>query len=226
MRKRLVQIVVGLAVVGVVLLALEGMKLLRGAGAVQSASESWMETVLWTKGNKGDVLEVATRGTMERIERRTTYAWWGLYAGTSTVRIRVPVVFRYHILLSDPWELEVSGDLCTVRSPEVRPSNPPAILTEGFERYADNAWSRWDAPQKLAELERDLTGELSRRAGSEEVIETVKDKARQSVAGFVRRWILTKEFEGRDGLKRIKVVFPGEKDSALVFDVEESGAGG
>ena len=106
--------------------------------------------------------------------------------GTTVSEIRVPVTYRYHLRLDDPWHLEVSDHTCVVRAPPIRPTLPPAIDTAGLERRSSSGWLRFDEDDRMDELERELTELLSRRAGDPDTIDLVRDRSRLRVADFVR----------------------------------------
>ena len=74
-------------------------------------------------------LEVATSRQVEFFERRDQKSTlWGLLdLGTNTAQIRVPVTYRYHLRLAEPWRLEAKNGHLIVHAPAVRPSLPPAL---------------------------------------------------------------------------------------------------
>lgn len=157
-------------------------------------------------------LEVAVAENVETISRTDErFAFWDLVPlGRTTVEVRVPVTWRYHLSLSEPWRVEVEGDVCRVSAPALRPSLPPAIDTARLERRMESDWTRPDGEARLAELERMLTEALSRRAGDRLHLALVREPARRSVAGFVRRWLLDQRAWGEGGVERIEVRFADE----------------
>lgn len=162
--------------------------------------------------NQGDILELATSRSEETITRRDArrVAWDRLYLGTTLAEIRVPVTFRYHVRLSDPWKLAVRDQVCVVLAPPIRPSLPPAIHTEGMEKRAESGWARFDKGDQLDALERDLTATLSERAADPAHLALVREACRQSVAGYVRNWLLKEEHWREDRFTAVKVYFPDE----------------
>ena len=132
------------------------------------------------------------------------------YVGTTTVEIRVPVTFRYHILLSDPWHLAAKGNVCFVYAPQFRPTLPPAINTGLMEKRAESGWARFDKNERLDELKRDMTGMLVQRARSAPHLNLVREQCRKSVGEFVKNWLIQKS-QWTNNFDAIVVVFPDEK---------------
>jgi len=130
--------------------------------------------------------------------------------GTTVVEIRVPVTFRYHLRLSDSWRLAARDHVCVVLAPQIRPSLPPAIHTALMEKHAESGWARFDKNDKLEELEQSLTGLLEQRAMDTNHLQLAREACRQSVAEFVKRWLLREEHWRSDRFNAIVVVFPDE----------------
>src|SRR5687768_3029377 len=66
-------------------------------------------------------LEVAISTATEILRREDSLSLFGdrLPLGTTVSEIRVPVTYRYHVRLSDPWRLEVSNQMCVVHAPRL-----------------------------------------------------------------------------------------------------------
>lgn len=159
-------------------------------------TETFRESVTSIASTEGDILEVAVLETDETLSRSDTLRLFGdsLDLGTTVSEIRVPVVFRYHLRLSDAWHLEEDGrGGLVVHAPALRPTQPPAVRTEAMEKHSSAGWLRFNAAENLATLERGLTPALVARAGDARHLALVRDKARASVAAFVRRWLLQRE---------------------------------
>ena len=73
-------------------------------------------------------LEVATTRQTETLERSDTSHVMGINLGTNTAQIRMPVTYRYHVRLSDPWSLTMRGKAIMVHAPVIRPSQPAGPL--------------------------------------------------------------------------------------------------
>lgn len=182
---------------------------------------TFLEDIPTITSTHGNVLELATSSSEETFERedaRNSF-WDSVYIGTTTAEIRVPVTFRYHILLSDPWRLVARGNVCIVSAPMIRPSLPPAIDTSKMEKRAESGWGRFDKDQQLDQLEKDMTGMLERRAKDAPHMDIVREQCRQSVADFVKNWLIQRA-QWKNQFDAIVVVFPDEKqftnDAALL----------
>lgn len=161
---------------------------------------------------RGDVLELAVARNDETVTR-TDEKWVGwnyIYLGTTIAEIRVPVTFRYHLRLSDEWRLAARDQVCLVLAPRIRPSLPPAIHTDGMEKRAESGWARFDAKDQLAELEKSLTPMLAQRAGDTAHLSLVREACRQSVAEYVKKWLLREDHWRTDRFTAVVVVFPDE----------------
>lgn len=160
-------------------------------------------------------LELAALEAVETFtrtdDRRVFYDLLPL--GTTVSEIRVPVTYRYHLLLDAPWHLEVNEHDCFVHAPQIRPTLPPAIDTGGLAKRSSSGWLRFDESDQMEELERQLTELLSRRAGDPDTIDLVREKCRRRVAEFVREWLLAENQWRDDRLRSITVVFADEQPS-------------
>jgi hypothetical protein len=174
---------------------LRWLSLLPGRLSTTQLTESFRESVVAIVSNDGEILEVAVLETDETLSRSDTLRVLGdsLDLGTTVSEIRVPVVYRYHIRLSDAWQLEEQNGRLVVHAPPLRPTLPPAVRTEAMEKRSTAGWLRFNAADNLAALERGLTPALEARAGDSRHLGLVRDKARASVAAFVRRWVLQQE---------------------------------
>jgi hypothetical protein len=157
-------------------------------------------------------LELATARQVESFhaEDSRSIFWDRLYLGTTVSEIRVPVTYRYHLRLAEAWKLEVSGAVCVVVAPPIRPSLPPAIDTARMEKRSEAGWARFNAQQQLDELEASITPTLIQYAADPRHVALVREQCRQTVAEFVRTWLLHEEQWRRDRFHTIKVVFADE----------------
>lgn len=161
---------------------------------------------------QGNILELATSENQEFFRREDSkLTLWGyLDLGTTVSEIRVPVTFRYHLRLTDPWRLSVRGNVCVVAAPRVRPSLPPAIHTDRMEKSTTSGWGRFNKGENLAELERGLTPMLEERAADPRHLRLVREECRKSVAEYVRNWLVREDHWGRDRFTAVVVVFEDE----------------
>src|SRR4051812_15180449 len=102
------------ALVALAALALAAyLKTLGQAGAIAEKfktgriTETFIEQIPQVVSTRGDILEVATSRSEEIFTRSNSLSLFGdaLYLGTTTSEIRVPAIYRYHIRLSDHWQL-------------------------------------------------------------------------------------------------------------------------
>ncbi len=163
----------------------------------------------------GIKLELASFEATE-ILRSTDERWvaWDLISlGTTVTEIRVPVTYRYHLRLDEPWQLEVEGQSCVVHAPQIRPNLPPAIDTGGMEKYSDRGWLRFNENEQMEGLERSLTEILSQRASDSRHLEMVRERCRLEVAEFVRSWLLVEDHWREDRFRSVTVVFADESEA-------------
>jgi hypothetical protein len=156
-------------------------------------------------------LEIATTWQMEVLERTDTMALLGFDLGTNSAEIRVPVTYRYHIRLHDPWLLERKGQNLIVHAPVIRASQPPAIHTEQLQVRTRRGWCRVSPNQLLQELLRDITPILSRYADDPRRLEFIREAGRKSVAEFVRLWLERERRWNPEAFTAVQVRFRDEK---------------
>jgi len=139
--------------------------------------------------------------------------WDLLSLGTTVTEIRVPVTYRYHLRLDEPWRLEVEGQSCVVHAPRIRPTLPPAIDTGGMEKFSASGWLRFNEDEQMDELERGITAALSERAADPAHLELVRERCRLEVAEFVRSWLLIEDHWRFDRFRSVTVIFADEASS-------------
>jgi hypothetical protein len=184
----------------------------------QQITQSFRENLRLLSPTQGDVLELATlemEETATSMDHRSLFDMISL--GTTVSEIKVPVVYRYHLKLSDSWQLNVKEGHCVVVAPVIRPSLPPAIRTDQMEKKTSAGWARFNAQEHLAALEKNLTPMAEKRASSEGKMKQIKDASRQAVAKFVQQWFLQQQQWSKDKIHTITVHFadePAAGDSA------------
>lgn len=211
-----VKLVIVLLVCATILLATK-MVLDRTSGLAekfrqQRITETFTAALPTLARTPGGNLELATALATETLTRtdERTIAWDLLYLGKTVSEISVPVTYRYHLALRDPWKIEVVGHTCLVRAPAIRPSLPPAIHTDQMQKRSEAGWARFDAREQMAELERSLTPRLARHAGDPRRLALVREECRKTVAEFVREWLLREDHWRSDRFSAIQVVFADE----------------
>lgn len=180
----------------------------------RSVTETFRERLTQVTSTEGDVLELAVLEMEETFSRADSRSFLGdmVYLGTTVSEIRVPVVYRYHLKLSDEWKIEISGKECRVLAPPIQPTVPPAIRTDAMEKKSESGWLRFNAAQNLAQLEKGLTPRLELRAADRRRIDMAREASRESVEKFVRRWVLV----NRPNMDQLRMVvrFPDEAAEA------------
>ncbi len=184
-------------------------------------THTFRESIPRITSTQGDVLELAVYRCDETFKRTDEkWAGWGwVYLGTTVAEIRVPVSFRYHLRLSDTWRLAARDQTCVVLAPPIRPSLPPAIHTAEMERRAESGWARFDKNEQLEVLQRSMTPTLEQRAGDTAHLQLVREACRQSVAGFVRKWLMREGQWRSDRFTSIVVLFPDEATASSDQDL-------
>lgn len=130
-------------------------------------------------------LELAVAETVETLERSDERrAFWDLVPlGRTTVGLRVPVTWRWHLpLRAEDWRATLGEGVLTLDAPALEPSLPPAIHTDGIERRVETDWLRFDGAEQLARLERELTPLLSARAREPRLMAFGRAAARDALA--------------------------------------------
>jgi hypothetical protein len=167
----------------------------------------------------GTLLELAAYEATETFSRTDErYVFFDLVPlGRTVAEIRVPVTYRYHLRLNDPWHLDVRGPVCLVRAPRIRPTLPPAIHTDRMQKRIQSDWLRFDAATQMETLERSLTPTLMGRAVDRDHLELVRETCRQRVAQFVRGFLLREDQWRTDRFSAVTVVFEDERDADLLL---------
>ena len=175
-------------------------------------TQTFKERLTSLRPTHGDILEVAVAEREETVSKADMKSLFfnTVYLGTTVSEVRVPVVFRYHVKLSDEWRVGSRDRTCVVIAPVVRPSDPPAIRTDKMESNTKAGWMRFNAASNLASLQKDLTPLLAQRAGLSTRIDEVREASRKAVAEFVRNWLISEDQWKEKGFTDIVVVFADE----------------
>jgi hypothetical protein len=197
----------------IILAALAAFTLLRSVDKFRTGkiTTTFISDIPIVTSTHGNVLELATAESTETLSTTDSQYVYNVYLGTTKAEIRVPVTYRYHLILSDPWRLAARGNICIVQAPMFHASQPPAIHTQEMEKSAESGWARFDKDAKLDELEKSLTPELEMRAMDPRHMDLVREKCRSSVADFVRNWLITRA-QWPNRFDAIVVVFPDEHE--------------
>lgn len=164
----------------------------------------------------GGNLELAVFQATETFTSSSTailpYLDWQIPGTTTITEIKVPVTYRYHVQLRDPWAIEVNDNTCLIFAPPLRPTLPPAIHTEGMEILTIEGPLAWDGEEQKEALLKSLTPKLEISAADSSRLKLVREEARKTVAEFVRTWLLQRGDWGAQKIEHIKVIFADEKE--------------
>lgn len=143
---------------------------------------------------QGDALEVAVLETNDTLTRRDTKTLFDLlYLGTTISEIKVKVTYRYHIRISDDWEIASSGSELRIVPPQIRPTLPPSIHTDQMEKRSESGWLRFNAKENLDNLESSVTQILGTMALTPAKLVLVNEASKKAIENFVQQWILSRE---------------------------------
>jgi hypothetical protein len=156
-------------------------------------------------------LEIAQSWQMEIVERSEAKRFLGLNLGTNSAQIRMPVTYRYHLRLQDSWCLKIRGKAVFVQTPEIQPSQPPAIHTDEMHIESKRGWCRVPPDGLVNQLHHDLTPTLCQYAKDPRRLAFVRETARESVAEFVRLWLARENRWNQGKFTSIHVQFQDEK---------------
>lgn len=162
---------------------------------------------------QGDILEVAILESQETLTREDSRSLFDnlIYLGTTTSEIKVKVTYRYHIKISDSWELSPNKNVLNVVAPQILASLPPAIDTATLQKRSDEGWMRFNAAENLDKLEKSISSTLVGMSMTPAKIDLVKDSSRKAIEKFVRTWILNQEKWKKYHFDNIVIYFPDEK---------------
>ena len=142
---------------------------------------------------RGGLLEVSRIKATETYESSREHGILGIDVGNTVTRIRVPSVTRYTIALAPEWRIELHNQHFVVIAPAVKPSLPVGIDTAGIQKEAFGVWSVFTGTAELDQLQRSLSAALASKASSPRYIGLQRSAARQTVAGFVGKWLITQQ---------------------------------
>ena len=178
-------------------------------------TETFVENLAEVSDTGEGNLMVATMKNTKTFKRteKLTILWDSVSLGTTVTEIKVPATFRYHIKLSDPWKLEVREQQCIVIAPALNATTPVAIHTDQLEKRSDEGWARFNADEQMAGLEKSLTPRLNQHARSKEHMNMAREKARITVAEYVRKWLLKEDHWREDRFSTIHIIFADEAEA-------------
>ena len=165
---------------------------------------------------EGGLLQVSSIRAPEYFKAVKPHDVLGIDLGATTTHIRVPATYHFHIELAREWKVRVRPDgTVIVIAPPVKPTLPVAIDTARLERQAEGRWSLFTGARELEALQRTITSQLAEKAASPGYIAFQRDAARQTVAEFVQRWLVTQERWKAARGGTVRVFFADEPIAAL-----------
>lgn len=197
------------------------------AGAFYYYSSSWLHhpdheaiekefiagipTIFRTPGGNLELVAFkATESIMSSDTVKLPYVNWNIPGATTTVVIRVPVIYRYHVRVLDKWEIDVADNNCTIYAPELQPTLPPAIQLEAMEISTFEGPLAWDGDEQQEKLLKGLAPLLEANATDSTKMKLIREEARKTVAEFVQVWLLQRGDWGEKKIDNIKVIFREE----------------
>lgn len=167
---------------------------------------------------EGGLLEVSSIKANETFSRGVIHTLAGLETVKTHSEITVPVVFRYQIQLAKEWKFLRRGNTVAVVAPAVKPSLPVGIDTAKLKAEAKGPLAAFHEKEELETLHRTISPVLAEHAIAPRYIALQRDAARQTVAEFVRKWVL-KQPDWKSGEKvMVRVFFEDEPISALASE--------
>jgi len=189
----------------------------RKGAFTQDIQETFREHAVRIVSTNGNILEVAIKESDESFGRTTQLMVGGMKVPffDNTVTQKTRATFRYHIKLDGAWKLRkesAESQSLIVISPKIEPTLPVAFDSKAMESELKGYWiARYHQEISLEELRKGLTQKLEGRARSPENIASVREASRQSVAMFVKNWLVTEDQWRAEGFTSIKVIFPEEE---------------
>ncbi|MDZ7290538.1 MAG: hypothetical protein ONB42_11455 [candidate division KSB1 bacterium] len=172
-------------------------------------------TIFRTPGGNLEVAGfTATETFVSSDTAKVPFFNWNIPGATTTVIIKAPVIYRYHVRVLDRWEIEVVNNTCRIYAPELRPTLPPAIETDKMEISSFEGPLAFNAEVQQAKLLQSLTPQLNANATDTTKLKLVREEARKTVSEFVQAWLLQRGDWGEKKIENIKVVFREELPKA------------
>ena len=168
---------------------------------------------------KGGMLEVSRVRAREVFDSQIAHSLLFIDLDPTITRIRVPAVYTYRIPLAPEWKVKRVGDYFVVVAPRVQPALPVAVDLAKIEKHASGTWSFFTGTESLDRAERAVTAKLASKATSRAYILLQRDHARQTVAEFVQKWLVTQEAFKDVDTSHVRVYFSDEPIDSLGPDV-------
>lgn len=167
----------------------------------------------------GGWLELATVKVDETFDGQVPHEILGMSFDPTITRIRVPAFYTYRIRLAAEWKILEKGKEFVVIAPRLEPSLPVAVDLSKMEKYASGTWSLFTGTEALESTERQITDRLAAKALSPMYVDMQRREARQTLAEFVKRWLMEQsKWQDMKGLP-LRVLFADEPIQRLGPDL-------
>lgn len=167
-------------------------------------------------------MEVAGMIKEEDFLQEDNLKWWVVSWGTTISQIRVEATYRYHVKLSEAWNVRVKDSLCIVEAPQLEPTLPVAIDTEKTVHNTEQGWARFNGEENLELLSKSISEKLQGKAKRPEYLNLIREPARKTIEEFIASWLLKENLWGKSEWHIVKVIFPDEKDGTYQIGVIET----
>ena len=161
---------------------------------------------------RGGLLEVSRIHATEVFETTFTHTLLGVTVGQTRPRIRVPVVYRYQVALAPEWQVMRTGREFTVVAPPAQPALPVGVDFRRMQKETSGTWVLlpFTEDESLADLERELSDKLARKATLSAYLDLQRPLARRTLEEFVRKWLLTQARWSTEAGATVRVYFADE----------------
>jgi hypothetical protein len=158
----------------------------------------FQETLVDVQSNMGDILEVASHQSSASFsasdDLEVSVFGQPLSLGITRSTLTVPVIYRFHVLLSDPWKVNSTPTTVIVNAPPIRPTLPPAPDVSLMQIQTSRGWARLNSRQMEQRVRSQVSAKLTQNAYTLAGSEFIQDAARKSVEVFVKKyapWLIT-----------------------------------
>jgi hypothetical protein len=185
--------------------------------AIEKEFVASVPTIFRTQGGNLELAGfTATETFMRSDTAKLPYFNWNIPGATTTVIIRVPVIYRYYVPARGDWDIKVIDSTCLIYAPELRPTLPPAIQTDSMKISTIEGPLAFHGEEQQAKLLQSLAPQLEKNARDSTRVKFIREEARKTVAEFVQTWLLQRGDWGERKIENIKVFFRGEPAFSVV----------
>ncbi len=158
----------------------------------------FQESLVAVRSNMGDVLEVTSHQSSASFsasdDLEVSVFGLPISLGETQSTLTVPVVYRFHVLLSDPWKVNSTPTTVIVNAPTIRPTLPPAPDVSLMQIQTSRGWARLNTRQMEEHVRSQVSDKLAQNAYTLTESEFIQAAARKSVELFIEKyapWLLT-----------------------------------